>query len=1340
MPGLSFSWTAPKQKNTITISGPGGPIQGSSVNPQSTATVQAVQPAASVTSYQGGINSGLIQGGSASTVQRAASAWSVQNAADAIRRANEAAIAEAARQKQVRKEAAQVKLNEKVSANTAATKLIISSIPQKNRVKIGALYAPSKIIIPKYTTSEQDQYNRWMAEGQKEAQKQIDAMLADPSTDRWSRFVDKVSFGADRRKNNARKFAEQYAKEYADRQVKIYESKINKHNALVASLQADYERKKLTLPPADLNVLAANYEQQIAASVSGLQRIAAITEGKLKGYDKNASMRLSSFAGNAVSTGVSAIKKFASDKNPIWRATLGGGWENVPSLVTAPSRAVNWVGNINTKDRTIYQHGGTSFNRAQSGKNAWQATFNQRNVNLKPVIDRKFDKVEAYKMMRNESSWGQQPAPDVVKAFNAAKSDAEKEKIARKAWNDENKYKRWFNSGVETLVDPLLGVGKVGKAGRALSRFEKVQKFAEKAKWFKTTAMENKVVKWLNAEHKSSGEILRDTIDEAKKTQGALQDAHFSRIRQIDRKISGGQVDFSSIDEISKLTESEAKILQRMVDGKLTMRDRLLLAGKNYEPIRTKLEDIASRWQTFSEQMKLSDNVKSSRFGKGKRTYSPNTVWTNGDRSKYNFRLKSKGAIQNKDDFAQGIVDRYLSSSVGKNAKFSKNRLLAERERLIADYEATMAAERAKVAKVERWAKSPVQRAKRIAGAPMRLWKKSVLSWRPAWTVNNIGYNTQASVLSGGVGALVEQVKMLNPRYWRQIMDQVPHDVFSNLGKEIGQKGRLNRFYSNVENLPRVAAYRNLRAKGLSHEQSLQRVNRYMLQYNTKNWERPLKAVVPFWSFQKGVSKAAASMPFDRPGYALAYNKLDREQRSAFSRDFKTLVPELQSMGYTDAEISQFEEKLAAKFAGKLKIGSKYFNTPFNAFSEKGLAGFGLNPFLAALQETIDSTDSFGQKLKGNEADLKNRLISKFPQLELGRKATAAWRVSAGYDKPSQKYIGKAGGDGFGLTKEKQGYDKNAPNYVAWMDPRKGLKQDALAFLGKPRDLAFDKPAFIEAKKLQRVTAEYFAKSADWKNMDYETAQAQQAALFKKFGLTADEFYKGILSKYDSEHAKKIKALKENAAAKNKSLFEEYARVPQGKRNMWATQKLRELNAAGYFDSNPYLKSFKWINSETAAKADRQAAFVSGRRSAKDIAYTDAKRSGDWTAYRKKYGTKSTPYSFQGKFFKSNESMARYIAGQEKVAAAKFWQQYADADPEQRKLLLAENPQFNTRKDWTPAMWSAWKSERRRSDTAKLRGWGAASRMDNHVIDSKQKAAQFAATRKGRPTKKLAYA
>lgn len=1298
-----------------------GSQTSSQYNPQVTVPDRTIEPTLTKQQTQPTYGTGQVLG--ASAIQKKA----VKSAVD--------------RQRQIVRAKIQSKIKNRVSANQSAFKLKVNQIEANQKLRVGAKYAPKHIGVHQ-NSDEDNEYMRVKADAKNKAIELVNKTKADPSTGRFDRFVDKVTFGADRRADSARRFAEEQAVAVADRQVKVYEEKLQAHNTLQAQLQADYERKKSQLSPTQLNALAEQYNAKLQSSVNDLNHVRAYTEGTIEGYGLSAKEKLKSTSGKVAGwINRNVIQK--AQENPAWKYTLGEGSENIPSVQTAPSRIINWFGNINTKDRNIYKYGGESMNRVGSGKNAWQATFNQRNKNTRPWVDIK-PGAQADQIL------GQETRNLIEARKKIGVTDPDKldyDKVMEKKLLAYNKSNRYRNSAEEVASDPwnlLAGAGallKTAKGGKYASKFTKTTRANRGTAWaFKTADKvseaksmvrsafaENTVVKKLFSEAKTSGEHLSDAVQVAKNIQKTEQDAILGRINAINKKLTQGEkLDISIFDDLKTLTDSEAKMLQRITNGKLNARDRLRLSGKNYAPIREKLETIAKKWDEFAEQMKLADDVKSTRFGKGKKLYSPRTAWVKKDLKEYNFRAYKKHLVdQPADDFRQGAVDRYFKSNIDEihaTKQTSKaNRLKLERDELLKRYDESLEVQRKNVTKAYKKTRSPGARLRSAVGAPTRLWKKSVLKYRPAWTVNNVLYNTQAGVLASGPGSLVEQAKMLNPRYYRKAMDESKKYFGSNLGKEIGDAGRLNKFYSGVEDWSRVAAGRVAMKKYGNVEKAQKRVNKYLFDYKTTNIERPLKAVVPFWAWQKNLTKAGATMPYDRPLGAIAYNRLDKNLQADFDKQFEAVVPKLTEMGYSEDEIQAMKEDQAKYFAKRLRVGNKYYTTPFNAFSEQGLSSTGFNPYLSAVGETAEGVDSYGRKIMGNEASIIRRLTTKFPQAELGYKKYKSYRVDKGLDKPSKKYIGESGSEGYGLTKERQGYDSSKPNYDSNMDPRTKNKQDLSAFLGKPRSLEFNKEKYLESKNLQKVTTEYFKKSGEWKDMDYDKSQAEQKKLFKKYGITADEFYKGILAKYDSDFTKKVKAKKEEASAKNKKLFEEYARQPKGTRNMWATKKLAELNDEGYFDDNPFLKSFKWINKDSYTKAGKQRLVQ------------QALKTGDWSAYRKAYGVKSSPHQYKGKYFKSSESMAKYKRGE-------FWRKYADADPEARRDLLDKNPEYNDRKDWTKKQWDDWKAEQRKKHIAGLNKKDGGKKLGKYQKQNQRKADEFNATRiYRRKYKRLAY-
>lgn len=1317
-------------------------MQGSTYNPQQTAPSTVVQNPAPARFYQPATN----------VVQRTAPVQTVataeQIAKQAQQRQAQVLAAQAERKRQLTQ---QFNLKVTTATDTNKKKLTVGAAKQNFGLKVKSNVNKYKIRIP-----EQSLYDRVYAEAYREAMAEFDKVSQGNEILGLASIWDKASFGSDRRANKARRWAEERVQQIMDRDFKTYEESITKYEQAKAAAQDEIIRAANTFTSQkQYDDFVAQKQAELDKQFDDLQSMAARYDGMTAALGEASQKPLTSKAARFAS----GAKKIVSDENPIWRYTLGSGTENIPSLVTAPSRVVNFVGNLNTKDRDLYQYGGGSVKRSDTGKNAWQSSFNQRNFNIRPVVDEEYDRSKAFSELRSGRTDGASlQQTQFAMRFKRA-SDSEKEEIAKQYWEERNRARRNMNSVQELAADPLffLQAAKAAKAPAWLSKLSKTAKASAPSRFFETGLTKlrnNKVANWLNKEVETAGETFSKSKKAIQDLSRAEQERLLGKVQGISTKLKDVPgYDLSWYNDLKNLSGKDLERFQRMTgDGKLAFRDRAFMAGKNMQPARQHLEDLARRYTNFMEQLRLTDDVKNTRFGLGKkRIYSPRTVWTD-DLAEYDFRLFKRGRqVQSGEDFLHGVVDRFFKSDIDDviiantkhNKKYQKqlNGVWDEYGKSFEKAKSELTEARSKYRRdssgVTKWLRNKrnvredvtfgralFNTANNVRKAPTQLWKKSVLKYRPAWTVNNVAYNTQAGVLAGGAGSLVEQAKMLNPRYWRKAMDEGA--VFrSNIGKEIGTKGRLNRFYSGVEDWSRVAAGRSAMKKfKLTEDQALKRVNKYLFDYTTKNWERPIKSVVPFWSFQKNLLKASATMPFDRPLAAVAYNRLDRHQQQQFDRDFDSVVPELEKLGYSQEEIEQMRQEQSKYYKGKLKIGDKYFNTPFNAFSEKQMQQFGINPWLSAAQEAADSEDSFGRKIKGGESSFIRRVLSKFPQFELGNQYKKKLDIEAGRLQPSEKYIGEPGSEGYGLGKEKQGYDESKPNYVASLDPRRKLNQNLLAYAGVPRTIEFDKPQFVKSKKLQKVTQAYF--DTNWNDMEFDEREKAQGELFASYGMTADDFYKGILSKYDTDNTKKIKGMKEDARNQNQKLLDEYAKQPYGTRSAWAAEKMRELQEAGYFKDNSFLYSFVkgskpgkdqgWLTPETIAKAktgaEKRAMYQEAKRtgdwskwrerygvkSQKAIDYRKAKSTGDWTDYRNKYGVKNTPYVYDGRYFKSAESMEKFKRGE-------FWKKYGEADRDERRQLLADNPQYNERANWTQEQWDSWKDETKKKELAKAAGF-----------------------------------
>lgn len=1318
---MALSVTTAKPQGNLKVTNHYG-MQGSTYNPQQTAPVGHVQAAAPVQHYQPAATVSRVQpAATSSRIQPAVSAAEIARIAQEQRLAVER---EAARQREIVRQQVQLRVDTGVANQKIKLEARAAAVPK---------LAVGRVPTPKIKLPEQSAYDKAYADAWHQAMTEFDQRRSTSNKSGFSAFWDKLTMGQDRRDMSARQYAEQRVREIMDRDFPDYERRINEYIARQAAAQERITKAATgKISQADYDKLVSTEQSALDTEFAQLEKQGAHYEAMTAAFGQASQKPLTSFTAKTLTKAA----KLIGTENPIWRYTLGQGSANIPSLVTAPSRVANWVGNLNTKDRTIYTQGGGSFSRAGSDLNAWQATFNQRTFNARPWVD-------VGRGAKADAILG----AEVRSLINTRKQAGEKnpdrldyDKVMDERLRSYNRSHRGFNSAFDVAADPVnLVGGGLGLAARSASRSQFATNLLKRF-------TDNPLIRKLTTEVVTPGERFAATTENIRDQSRTLQTR---LLQQISEKSKGANnYDISVFDDLQSMTDSELRILQRMTDGKLSIRDRLMLAGRNYAPARARLESVAAKWQDFSEQMRIVDDVKNTRFGKGKRTYSPRTVWTD-DVDKYDFRLfKRRNSVQSGQDFLHGVADRFFKSNYDQHFSDLKP-LWDEYSQSFTDSKAAYGAARTSYRRdatgIGRWmrnhravradvslGRAVFNTARSLPGLPTRVWKQSVLKYRPAWYVNNALYNVQAATLAGGGRALAEHARLLLPGRLNRALDEVPHELRTKLASEVGTD-RIARFGTRLENWSRVAAFRGARASGYNDKQALQRVNKYLFDYSTKNWERPIKAFVPFWAFQKNLAKAAASLPFDRPAAAVGYNRLDRYQQKQFDEDFNATIPELREMGYSDAEIETFRNDQAKYFRGRLRVAGRYITTPFNAFSEKQMSQFGVTPWLSAAAESAQSVDSFGRPIRGGEATLSRRLLSKFPQVELGVQSFRSLMVNRGKLKPSERYIGEPGSEGYGLGKERQGFDASKSNYVERLDPRRRLGQNMLAFAGVPRAMTFDRDEFLKTKRLQRVTQEYFA--TDWRSMPFDQQQAAQSALFSRFGMTADDFFNGVLAKYDTENTKRIKDMKESARAQNQTLLDEYARQPFGTRSTWAANKLQELADSGHFGQNPFLFSFaKGANTNRSSGWLTPDSITKSRKSAEKKAdYDRAQRTGDWSKWRAKYGvSKSSPYQFDGKHFKSADSMERYKRGKAKHAEAEFWRSYGAAGKDTRKKMLAENPQYNTRANWTRADWDKWRAENKVDERARILGFGNLGTIVRRNIEANQnQARRFQSSRFG---------
>lgn len=117
----------------------------------------------------------------------------------------------------------------------------------------------------------------------------------------------------------------------------------------------------------------------------------------------------------------------------------------------------------------------------------------------------------------------------------------------------------------------------------------------------------------------------------------------------------------------------------------------------------------------------------------------------------------------------------------------------------------------------------------------------------------------------------------------------------SGIGEAIQLVGnRIQRANEVVDELSRVAVYNANRRKGMTHKQSIQSTYDALVDYNDLSpfEQRAVRAVVPFYSWQKGILKVAMKYAYENPAAAGILLSLDRINRQIAEDQFGGEVPE----------------------------------------------------------------------------------------------------------------------------------------------------------------------------------------------------------------------------------------------------------------------------------------------------------------------------------------------------------------------------------------------------------------------------------------------------------------
>lgn len=579
-----------------------------------------------------------------------------------------------------------------------------------------------------------------------------------------------------------------------------------------------------------------------------------------------------------------------------------------------------------------------------------------------------------------------------------------------------------------------------------------------------------------------------------------------------------------------------------------------------------------------------------------------------------------------------------------------------------------------------------------IYHAPMKIWKKSVLKFNPAWYVNNTLWNVPASVSAGGFDVFNEYKKLLlDKRYLYEVRKRLPEGVASKISEEIGG----GALASKIEDTSRIATFLSLKKQGLSDELALKQVNRWLFDYKTKNWERPIKGLLPFWNWQKNLIKLSTTMPFTNPRSAKFYSGMYNQ---LYKRPYDQLPTETQE--YIDPETGEKTTFDPRKFyKGKAKIGKNWYGLPFFAVNPETMLQFGVNPYVSTAQDYLTSKDRLGN----TNADRKAWTIlgERYPQVNLGRS------IANRNNKDINTWFASTGN-----SKWAQGWDKSKSNYQQGLDNNRKFYNALKSFVGLPRGVKFDKQEYDLKKRLTDFNNEFFA--IDWakkEDADYKKAQLEKEKLASKYGFDLKkDIYDNYWSKYDTPQTSRTKVQKQEASQFSSDFWKGYYKLPKGskaqasKRRPYVLNKFDTWANTNEFATNGYKKipdidPFELQRDENASLERRKLGKIKRQRY---LEYQKAQKTGDWSWFEKNGRSsikKSSPYQFKGKYFKSKETMNRYKRGF-------LWKEYFQLDSLQEKqdflnkhseIKLFEQPK--TQEEWDRARELLRKRRKEKLDT-----------------------------------------
>lgn len=713
----------------------------------------------------------------------------------------------------------------------------------------------------------------------------------------------------------------------------------------------------------------------------------------------------------------------------------------------------------------------------------------------------------------------------------------------------------WLPSDWGTKVASKIG-GAISKTSWA--------KTAVQA-WDKSKNPIVKGIKWLGGDALSSSEKLQKTLEKTSKSKKF--DSLPAEEQQLVRDLVGKNIDLRgmNVDAILDIVKSRQKMYKQFLNSERR-------AGMNVTDRNGYFGKVTSG--NLGKTGLKGDELYDQRFWrkKGDNILTTKKAFADAEATRIYLHLKTTGQLAEGHDAAKVIKELYDQSM--KQLAGLSDKEIQQVQRLMLNNKTATTLGRAfgsgaKAANLRKYiepsfkaAGSEIAKQKLIRNlkdfrvipwkggpvSPTQLWKKSVLQYRPAWYINNASWNVPASFMAGGgetlrsylkLGAHAIKERTLSPK----IIERMPKEVVgSGMYSDLGKAGK-RVLGEKVENFSRAAAYDAMIRKGLSPEAATKRVNKYLFDYKTtKNWERPLKTVAPFWNWTKNITRLSAQLPFTNPR---AFTILKQIKTDFMDKPLNE-IPD-QNLSYTDPDSGQVVNyNPRDAFRGKIKIPGKGWRTvPFLPIMPSQLEEIGLNPWLRYSAEYLSGKDSFGQSFLGKDS-VASRFAKGIPQLALGKSLSDMLKQKTGEKFGPDYWISESG-----YSKSKQGIDPSKPNYNEGMDKTKQWEKDFknFAFAGWGNYKNFDEKKFKEGQKYVNFSKEYFSHNWDqeYSPDQFEAKQAAKEALAKKYGYDLQkDIYSGKWRQYDTPDTLAKKDSKEAMIAERTKIYDEYGKLPKG--------------------------------------------------------------------------------------------------------------------------------------------------------------------------------------------------